>query len=283
MQAHHAEFRMRSMARVLGVSRSGYYDWRDRPVSRRAEANRRLLAEIRRIHGQARGVYGARKTWRALTDAGIPCGRHRVARLRRLHGLEAKRRRRFKVTTHSRLGQWLAPNLVERHFTAAAPNRLWVGDVTFVATRQGWLYVAILLDVYARRIVGWAMGERINTALVLQALHMALQQRQPPVGLIHHTDRGAIYAADAYRTVLTQHGLHASMSRTGDCYDNAVAESFFSTLKNELTWGEDFHSRSEARTRVFEFIEVFYNRQRLHQSLGYRTPQAVEEQHVSLN
>ena len=177
----------------------------------------------------------------------------------------------------------MAPNLVERRFSAPAPNRLWVGDVTFVATRQGWLYVAILLDVYARRIVGWAMGERINTALVLQALQMALQHRQPPAGLIHHTDRGAIYAADAYRAVLAQHGMQASMGRTGDCYDNAVAESFFSTLKNELTWGEDFRSRREARTQIFEFIEVFYNRHRLHQSLGYRTPQVVEDQHVSLN
>ena len=283
MQAHQQEFRIRSMARVLGVSRSGYYAWRSRPVSPRQAANERLLAEIRRLHGQARGVYGAIKTWKALREQGIPCGKHRVARLRRLGGIEAKRRRRFKITTQSRLGQWIAPNLVERRFSAPAPNRLWVGDVTFVATRQGWLYVAILLDVYARRIVGWAMGERINTALVLQALQMALQHRQPPAGLIHHTDRGAIYAADAYRAVLAQHGMQASMGRTGDCYDNAVAESFFSTLKNELTWGEDFRSRREARTQIFEFIEVFYNRHRLHQSLGYRTPQVVEDQHVSLN
>ena len=281
MQAHQEEFRIRSMCRVLGVSRSGYYDWLDRPVSPQAEANQRLLAEIRRVHGEARGVYGALKTWKALTRQGIHCGKHRVARLRRLSGIEAKRRRRFTVTTHSRLGQWIAPNLVQRRFTAPAPNRLWVGDVTFVATRQGWLYVAVLLDVYSRRVVGWAMADRINKALVLQALQMALRHRQPPPGLIHHTDRGAIYAAEDYRTVLAHHGIAASMGRTGDCYDNAVAESFFSTVKNELTWDEDFHSRGDARTKLFEFIEVFYNRQRLHQTLGYRTPQDVEEQHVS--
>ena len=270
------------MCRVLGVSRSGYYAWMSRPVSPRQASNERLLAEIRRIHGQAREVYGAIKTWKALRGDGILCGKNRVARLRRLSGIEAKRRRRFKVTTQSRSGQWVAPNLVERRFTTPALNRLWVGDVTFVATRQGWLYVAILLDVYSRRIVGWAMGDRINKELVLQALKMALRHRQPPVGLIHHTDRGAIYAADEYRTLLTCHGIKASMGRKGDCYDNAVAESFFSTVKNELTWEEDFQSRSEARTRIFEFIEVFYNRQRIHQSLGYRTPHTVE-QSLSLN
>lgn len=283
MQAHQEEFHIRSMCRVLEVSRSGYYDWLGRPVSPRAAANQRLLAEIRRVHEEARGVYGAIKTWKALTGHGIPCGKHRVARLRRLSGIEAKRRRRFKITTQSRIGQWIAPNLVQRCFTAPAPNRLWVGDVTFVATRQGWLYLAILLDVYSRRVVGWSMADRINKELVLHALQMALKHRQPPPGLIHHTDRGAIYAATDYRAVLTSHGIKASMGRKGDCYDNAVAESFFSTVKNELTWDEDFHSRSEARTRLFEFIEVFYNRQRIHQTLGYRTPQDVEEQLVSLN
>ena len=283
IRAHRQEFRLRRLCRVLAVSRSGYYAWRDRPLSRRDEANRQLLGEIRRVHAAARGVYGARKTWQQLRAQGIVCGQHRVARLRRLHGIEATRRRRFTITTHARRGHPGPPDLVQRKFTTAAPNRVWVGDVTCVATREGWLYVAVLLDLYSRKVVGWAMSNRMNTALVQRALSMALGTRRPPPGLIHHTDRGAIYTAAEYRMLLTAHGLAASMGRTGDCYDNAVAESFFSTLKNELTWGEDFRSRPEARTRVFEFIEVFYNRQRLHQSLGYRTPQVVEAQHVSLN
>ena len=271
------------MCRVLRVSRSGYYAWRDRPASPRTEANRRLLAEIRRVHGEARGVYGALKTWNALTQQGIRCGRHRVARLRRRAGIEATRRRRFIVTTRSRRSQGSTPDLVHRGFTVSAPNRVWVGDVTHVATREGWLYVAILLDLYSRRVVGWAMSDRINTALVRQALDMALLTRRPPPGLIHHTDRGAIYAAEAYQARLAVHGLAASMGRTGDCYDNAVAESFFSTVKNELTIEQRYATRQDARTALFEYIEAFYNRQRMHQTLGYRTPQHVDEQALSRN
>jgi transposase InsO family protein len=239
--------------------------------------------EIRRVHAAARGVYGARKTWQQLRAQGIVCGQHRVARLRRRHGIEATRRRRFKVTTRSRQGHGRTPDLVQRGFTAPAPNRVWVGDVTCVATREGWLYVAVLLDLYSRKVVGWAMSERINSALVLRALSMALSARRPAPGLIHHTDHGAIYTAEAYRAQLQAHGLAASMGRTGDCYDNAVAESFFSTVKNELVGGQGYSSRQAARTALFEFIEVFYNRQRIHQTLGYRTPQHVDEQALSRN
>ena len=281
MRAHQPIFRIRRMCRALGVSASGYYAWWDRPLSRRAEANRQLVAEIQRVHTAARGVYGARKTWRQLRAEGIRCGKHRVARLRRLHGIEATRRRRFKLTTQSRQGQWIAPNRLARQFTAPAPNRAWVGDVTCVATREGWLYLAVLLDLYSRTVVGWAMSERINHALVLRALQMAISRRRPKPGLIHHTDRGAIYAADAYRHLLTAHGMAASMGRKGDCYDNAVAESFFSTVKNELAVASPYASRQDAQTALFEYIEVFYNRQRLHQTLGYRTPQQVDEQTVS--
>ena len=283
IQAHDQEFRVCGMCRVLAVSRSGYYAWRERPPSPRSQANRALLEEIRRVHAAARGVYGARKTWQQLRAEGIGCGRHRVARLRRRYGIEATRRRRFTVTTRSRRGHAVMPDLVQRGFTAPAPNRVWVGDVTFIPTREGWLYVAVLLDLYSRKVVGWAMAERNNTALVRQALHMALRARRPAPGLIHHTDRGAIYAAEAYRALLAAHGLAASMGRTGDCYDNAVAESFFSTVKNELTAEQTYPSRQDARTAVFEYIEVFYNRQRLHQTLGYRSPQHVDEQAVSQN
>ncbi len=283
IRAHHPEFRLRRLCRVLGVSRSGYYAWRERPCSPRDDANRQLVGEIRRVHTAARGVYGALKTWQQLRAQGIRCGKHRVARVRRLHGIEAARQRRFKRTTRSRRGHWSAPDLVRRGFTAPAPNRVWVGDVTCVATREGWLYVAVLLDLYSRKIVGWAMSDRINTALVLRALQMALRTRRPPPGLIHHTDRGAIYAADDYRQLLAAHGMAASMGRPGDCYDNAVAESFFSTVKNELPAVQTYASRREAQTALFEYIEIFYNRQRIHQTLGYRTPQHVEEQTLSLD
>ena len=283
IRAHQEEFRIRSMCRVLAVSHSGYYAWRDRSLSRRAQSNRELVVEIGRVHAAARGVYGALKTWQQLRVQGIRCGQHRVARLRRLHGIQATRRRRFKVTTPSRRGQWIAPDLVHRRFATPAPNRVWVGDVTCVATREGWLYVAVLIDLYSRKVVGWSMSDRINQTLVLRALHMAIVTRQPAPGLIHHTDRGAIYTAQEYRTLLAAHGMAASMGRTGDCYDNAVAESFFSTVKNELTIEQRYASRRDAQTALFEYIEVFYNRQRIHQTLGYRSPQHVEEQVLSLN
>lgn len=277
IRAQEAAFPVRQMCRTLGVSPSGYYGWRGRPPSPRAVANRGLLAEIRRVHAATRGAYGARKIWHQLRAEGIPCGRHRVARLRRLYGIEALRRRRFAVTTRARQGERTPPDRVRRGFTAPAPNRVWVGDVTAVATREGWLYLAVLVDLYSRKVVGWAMSERINQALVLEALRMALHQRHPGPGLIHHTDRGAIYRAAEYRQRLTAHGLVASMGRRGDCYDNAVAESFFSSVKNELAV-RPYASRHAARTALFEYIEGFYNRQRLHQTLGYRTPQQVEEQ-----
>jgi putative transposase len=252
-------------------------------MSQREQSNRILLSEIRRVHKKAREAYGYLKTWKELQAQGVECGKNRVARLRRINGIESKRRRRFKITTQSKRGQWIAPNILNRCFEVTAPNRVWVGDVTFVETRQGWLYLAVLIDLYSRKVIGWSMSNRINKELVLQALKMALFNRKPEPGLIHHTDRGSIYAADKYRELLTEHGIKPSMSRKGDCYDNAVAESFFATVKNELTWEEDYQSRSEAQTRLFEFIEVFYNRQRIHQTLGYHSPWYFEQQTLSLN
>ncbi len=276
MHAHRREFRLRSMCRVLKISRSGYYDWRDRPDSRRALEDRYLLTRIRRIHDRSRQTYGTLKTWRALRDEGCRCGRHRIARLRRRHGIESRRRRRFRVTTQSRHQGWIAPNHLNREFHVERPNRVWAGDVTFIATRGGWLYLAVLLDLYSRRVVGWAMSERNDLALVRAALAMAIVARRPTPGLTHHTDRGRPYAADDYRRLLAAHGMIPSMSRKRDCWDNAVTESFFATLKNELTWGRVFHTRDEARREIFEYIEAFYNRQRIHQTLGYRTPVAFE-------
>jgi transposase InsO family protein len=270
------QFAVAALCRVLRVSRSGFYAWQTRPESARRWRDRQLLPAIARVHAAARETYGARKTWVALNRAGITCGKHRVARLRREAGIEAKRKRRFRIMVEHQHTAAPAPNLVQRAFTVAAPNVTWVGDTTVVRTRAGWLHVAALLDLYARRVVGWAMAARQDTALVLTALRMAIGQRRPPAGLIHHTDQAGIYAAGDYRDLLEQHGVVPSMSGRGNCFDNAVAESFFSTLKNDLTHHRLFATREEARAAIFDFIEVFYNRQRLHQTLGDRTPIEVE-------
>ena len=277
---HRGEFRIVRMCGVLRVSRSGFYTWLARPASARAIADQHLVAQIGRLHQQTRRVYGAVKLWRALNDAGVVCGKHRVARLRRLHGIEAMRRRRFRVMTEHHQMPPPAPNRLRPGLTVVVPNRVWVGDITAIPTRGGWLYLAVVLDLYSRRVIGWAMQARADRTLATDALTMALRHRRPQPGLIHHTDQGCQYAATAYRQVLTQHGLVASMSRRGNCYDNAVAESFFSTLKNELVHDRTFLTRDEARSQVFEFIEVFYNRQRVHQTLGYVSPAAFEARRV---
>ena len=264
---------------VLGVSRSGYYEWRDRPASERAQENDRLLARIRVVHREARESYGAVKTWRALRRAGERCGRHRVARLRRAAGIEARRKRRFRLTVERHVVAPPAPNLLERRFAAPARDRVWVGDATFIATRAGWLHLAVLLDLHSRRVVGWAMAARPTLELSLGALRMALARRHPEPGLIHHTDRGAIYASGVYRAELARHGLVASMSRKGDAWDNAVAESFFSTLKNELVHHCRFADHAQARRTIFEWIEAFYNRQRIHAALDFVSPSDYEAHH----
>ena len=271
--------RLVRLCAVLRVSRSGYYGWRRRPESRRARANRVLVERIRQLHTQTKERYGAIKLWRALTASGVACGRHRVARLRRAHGLQARRARRFRLVVEPHQFAPPAPNHVQQVFTAPAPNRIWAGDLTAIATRAGWLYLAVLLDLYSRRVIGWAMSATPDKQVAVAALQMAVAQRQPAPGVIHHTDQGALYTSGAYQQVLAQQGLVASMSRKGNCYDNAVVESFFSTLKNELVHDRDYHTREEARAEVFEFIEVFYNRQRLHQSLGYVSPVQFETHH----
>ena len=279
MEEHREMFLVTSMCRALDVSRSGFYGWRTRPVSQRARANDKLLGHIHRIHAEARGNYGAIKTWRELVSAGEICGLNRVVRLRQAHGIEAKRMRRFRLNYAPR-NEAATPNLLNRHFKASAPNRVWVGDISFIPTREGWLYLAVLLDLYSRRVVGWAMSDCQNRALITDALMMAVEHRRPGPGLIHHTDQGPLYATNAYRAILKHHGMIPSMSRKGDCYDNAVAESFFSNLKNELTWHCRFKSRDEARVAIFSYIEVFYNRQRLHQTLDYVSPVGYEEREV---
>ena len=272
IRAHHDRFKVVRMCRALEASRSGYYGWCHRKASKRSEENRTVLIQIKKVHEENREAYGAVKTWRELKARGIVCGRHRVARLRRQAGIEARRKRRFRITTQSRAGVTAAENKLNQCFEVGAMDRAWVGDITFIATGSGWLYLAVLLDLYSRRVVGWAMSERIDQQLVLDALIMALGHCRVQAGLIHHTDQGRQYSSTAYVEMLKRHGLVQSMSRRANCYDNAVAESFFSSLKNELVNHCSFKTREEARTAVFEYIEVFYNRQRRHQSLDYVSP-----------
>lgn len=277
IRRHEGEFNIVRMCRVMQVSRSGYYAWRARPEGDRIRRDRELLKHIERAHAESRQAYGAKKTWLALNAVGITCGKHRVARLRKQAGIEARRKRRFRLTVENYATAPAAPNLVQRQFRVDAPDRIWVGDMTFIRTRQGWLHLAILLDLFSRRVVGWSMSERPDLALVLNALNMALEQRQPKRGLIHHTDQGTIYAARAYRERMQEQGLMPSMSAKGNAYDNAVAESFFGNLKNELVHHSDFESRDAARAAIFDYIELFYNRSRMHQSLGYVSPVRFEQ------
>jgi putative transposase len=278
IREHDNEFRVVRMCSVLQVSRSGYYHWVDRPESRRAREDRELLVHIRRVHLESRRAYGTVKTWRELRGRGVACGKHRVARLRKRDGIEAQRRRRFRLTVENHHTTPPAPNLVQRQFSVVRPNRIWVGDMTFIRTRTGFLYLAVLLDLYARNVVGWSMHDRPNLEVTMRALNMALERRRPAPGLVHHTDQAPLYAAYDYRERMRVHGLVPSMSRRGDCYDNAVAESFFSNLKNELVHHCDFVSREAARAAIFDYIEVFYNRQRRHQALGYLSPVQFEQQ-----
>ena len=273
---HH---RVSRLCRVLGVSRSGYYQWRQRKPSARAQDDARLLIEIERVHKANFGAYGAFKTWRELTGQGVAGGKHRIARLRRDNGIEARRKRRFRRIIEHHHTAPPAPDLIERHFHTDSPDRAWVGDMTFIRTRQGWLYLTMLLDLYSRKVVGWAMGERADEQLTLNALEMAITQRQPPPGLIHHTDQGVIYRSRRYRERMAALQMHPSMGAKGSAHDNAVAESFFSNLKNELVHHVVFATRDAARMAIFDYIELFYNRRRLHQTLGYLSPMQFELNH----
>ncbi len=278
IHTHEQSYRVTRLCTALGVSRSGYYGWRRRPPCARKQQDHQLLPLLRQLHQQTREQYGALKLWRAVQQAGIPCGRHRVARLRRQDGLEARRIRRFRVSVEHHQLPAAAPNRLRQIFVTTGLNRVWVGDLTMIPTRAGWLYLAVLLDLYSRRVVGWAVRPTPEKQVTLAALQMALTSRRPAPGLIHHSDQGAQYACGAYRHLLHQHGVVASMSRKGNCYDNAVAESFFSTLKNELIHHRTYRTREEASQDIFLFIEGFYNRQRLHQSLDYCSPLAFEQQ-----
>jgi transposase InsO family protein len=276
IQAEKAHYPVALLCRVLGVSRAGYYAWEGREASARQKANAALAERIRRVHQQSRCNYGSPRVHAELKAQGEHVGRHRVARLMREEGLRARRRRRFVRTTDSKHGLPVAPNVLARDFRPPGPNRVWATDITYVPTREGWLYLAVVMDLFSRRIIGWAMGECIDRHLVLVALDMALKGRRPPEGLLHHSDRGSQYASEDYQRALAARGIRCSMSRKGNCWDNAVVESFFSTLKTELVHRVDFLTRAAAKSALFEFIEVFYNRKRRHSSLGYVSPAEFE-------
>lgn len=274
-----SEHPIRALCQVLEVSANGYYDWRQRQKhpGRRAQQDQRLKERIGQIHQQSRQTYGSPRILAALRQSGQRHGRNRIARLMREADLCGRPKRRFRVrTTDSNHDQPIAPNRLAEAPAPKAPNQLWAGDITYVATAQGWVYVAAILDLYSRRLVGWAVSSQINTALVLAALAMARGHRQPPAGLIFHSDRGVQYASWEYRQALAAAAMLASMSRKATCYDNAAMESFWSTLKLELIYRREFENAAQVRQAVFEYLEVFYNRQRLHSALGYRTPADFE-------
>lgn len=275
---HDRRYPIRVMCRALAVSAAGYYAWRSRPESARSIQTRILRSAIRVIHQESRETYGSPRIWDALVKQGHHVGEHRVARLMRQDGIRAKTVTKWRATTSSSHGLPVAANTLDRQFRASQPNRVWAGDITYVWTREGWLYLAVLLDLYSRAVIGWAMGPRLTGALTEQALRMALTTRQPTAGLLHHSDRGSQYAARSYQQLLTTHGITASMSRKGNCWDNACVESFFGTLKRERVYPRQYATRSDATQDIFEYIEGFYNRTRRHSMLGYRSPAEYEAQ-----
>lgn len=265
------------LCEVMRVSRSGYYAWRRREEPARKKEYRRLVPLVRELHRQSYGTYGTRRMAEDLRDHGVTCGRARARTLMALAGVTVRRRRKFKATTDSSHELPVAPNLLERDFSAEAPDRVWAGDITYVWTREGWLYLAVVIDLFSRMVVGWSVGERITRRLVMDALGMGVGRRRPAGGLIHHSDRGIQYASSDFQKLLRGFEMTCSMSRKGDCWDNAVAESFFSKLKTERVFFADYRTRDEARRDIVDYIEMFYNSRRRHSYLGNVSPRRFEE------
>jgi transposase InsO family protein len=265
------------MCKALNVSPSGYYVWRTRPISAREMANRELVKRIEAVYNDSYETYGSPRIYLELKDQGVACSEKRVARLMRLRGLRAKQVRRYKSTTRRNKKDPVAPNLLKRDFSTVRPDQKWLTDITYIPTREGWLYLAAVLDLYGRRIVGWAMSDRMTADLTISALKMAIRQRQPGAGLIHHSDQGSQYTDGTYQLLLKDHGIRASMNGVGTWYDNAPMESFFGTLKSELVHHRVYDTRDDARPDLFFYIEGFYNRRRRHSSLDYLSPLAYEQ------
>ena len=278
MKAHQADYPVITMCRVLGVSTSGYYAWREREPSPRAVADAKLSTQIRAIHDESKGTYGAPRIHRALSTRGVRVGRKRVARLMKRAGLAGVSRRKRVSTTQRASTPVATTDLVDRVFTADGPDQLWVADATYIPTKAGWLYLAVVLDVWSRRIVGWSMGTRQTTALMLAALEMAIEQRQPH-GVIHHSDHGSQYTSLEFGQRCREAGIRPSFGSVGDCYDNAMCESFFATLECELIDRSTFANQAHGRMATFEFIEAWYNRRRLHSAIDYMSPNAFEALH----
>ncbi len=277
IERHRTAWPIMIQCEVLAVSHSGYYEWRKRPPSVTATRRAALTEEVRDVHRQSRESYGAIRVQRKLVQQGTPCNRKTVAKVMRAAGIRSKSSRKFRVTTtDSNHALPVAANVLDRDFTAKKANQKWVSDITYIAALEGWLYLAVVLDLFTRKVVGWSMSERIDSRLVVDALEMAVSRQLPGEDLIAHSDRGVQYASEHYQRTLTTHGIGCSMSRRGDCWDNAPAEGFFATLKKELVHHEVYETRTEARTSLFDYIEVFYNRERLHSSLGYLSPTDFE-------
>ena len=266
----------------MNVSRSGYYEWLNRPESHRDQENRKFTYMIKTIFAQSRGCYGVRRVSRKLQEKSVTISNRRIARLMAKAGLVCQTKKRFKVTTDSKHNRPVAPNLLNRQFDVTRPDTCWVGDITYIPTQEGWLYLATVIDLYSRQIVGWSMADNMKAKLVNDALTMTIWKRKPAKGLIWHTDRGSQYASESHKTILKDHGIIQSMSRKGDCWDNAVAESFFATLKTELTNHYQFKNQTEAKNVIFEYIEVFYNRIRIHSANNYLPPVEFEKQNRNL-
>jgi transposase InsO family protein len=270
---HRETFKVGRMCKLLNVSASGYHAWLKRPESRRSRQNRALEAKIRVLHAASHGIYGAPRIHQDLIDDGIRCGKNRVARIMREAGIRSRTKKKFKATTDSRHNLPVAPNLLNQQFAVDTPDHTWAGDITFIPTGQGWLYLAVLLDLFNREVVGWSASSRMTRQLTIDALQMALGRRNPEKGLLHHSDRGSQYASADYQKILKEQGITCSMSRKGNCFDNAVVESFFGRLKSEWVNHHRYLDRSEATQSLFYYIEIFYNRKRRHSSIDYVTPQ----------
>jgi putative transposase len=277
IEDHRDELPVTRMCKALNVSPSGFYAWRSRPVSAREMANRELVKKIEAVYYDSYETYGSPRVYHELKAQDVACSQNRVARLMRLRGLRAKQVRRYKSTTKRNRRHPVAPNLLKRDFRADRPDHKWLTDITYIPTQEGWLYLAVILDLYNRGIVGWAMSERMTSALTVSALKMAIRERRPGNGLIHHSDQGSQYTDGTYQALLRDHGIQVSMNGVGTWYDNAPMESFFGTLKSELVHHRVYHTRDEARPDLFFYIEAFYNRRRRHSSLDYLSPEAYEQ------
>jgi len=281
IQDHQNEFPLERMCKVLSVSASGYYAWQTRPVSQQAQANEKLLPMIRAIHSRSRKTYGSPRVHAELIADGLKVGKNRIARLMRRENLRGQRKKKQPRTTNSQHSHPVAPNRLNREFQASRPNEKWLADITYIPTAEGWLYLAVVLDLFSRKIVGWAFAATLESNLVEQAFCMAVQNRTTITGLLHHSDRGSQYAGDPYQRLLSDQQIQVSMSRTGNCYDNAPMESFFSTLKCEHVHFQNYRTRQEAQTDIFAYILGFYNRQRRHSSLGYLSPEEFERRYYT--